>query len=103
MMRFRRGTPVVLLAPLERGRRRRHGPLPLRRGTKGRVVECHGGPFKEPKYDVEVPDGLFSVRLVRSVAAGKLRRRAPWALYRGLAGLVFAAVLWWALVGEYGG
>jgi hypothetical protein len=74
MARLKRGAEVVLIQPLNRGRRHKYGPIRLKRGSVGRVERKHDRLLRSRSYDVQfVRRGR--VRTARGVPASFLRRR----------------------------
>lgn len=74
MRRFRTGQQVVLRAAVRRNRRHKYGPVRLRKGRSGRVVQRHSKLLKAPRYDVSFSRGQGRGRTVRKLPAASLRR-----------------------------
>ena len=74
MRSFRRGQRVVLRAAVKRNRRHKYGPVRLRKGKSGRVVQRHSKLLKAPRYDVSFSRGQKGPWTVRKLPAASLRR-----------------------------
>ena len=72
---WKRGTGVVFVGPVRRGRRHKYGREHVRRRTRGVVVARHRHWRKGDRFDVAVPDGRYHRRVVRGVPPDRLSRR----------------------------